>query len=271
VELVEKSRMAELNEAATVESLVGLADDAMRSELGIDCRRVGGGLLVRMRAAPFIPYFTRAFALGVTEPMTNAVLDEVTDGLKEAGGDVLVVQVAPPQETDATVELLTSGGWERGGTWAKMMRPAGPAPSVDTTLRIDKVGPDRAADFGRVLIEGMEMPPIMTTWAGLQVDAPQYSGFGAFDGDDLVGVGVLHVHEGAAQLAGAATLPEFRGRGVQLALMAARINAAHEQGAQWVTAETGSETPEHPNPSLHNMYRAGLTLLYHRRNWLLRI
>jgi GNAT superfamily N-acetyltransferase len=271
MELVDTSRIAELSEAATVESLVGLADGAMRAELGIDCRRIAGGLLVRMRAAPFIPYFTRAFALGVTEPLTDEVLDEVTESLKEAGGDVLVVQVAPPQETEEVVDLLIRRGWERGGTWAKMMRPAGAAPDAPTSLRIERIGADLAEEFGRVLIEGMEMPPIMNSWAALQANAPHYSGFGALDGDVLVGVGVLHVRDGAAQLAGAATLPDFRGRGAQLALMAARIEAARDQGAQWVTAETGSETPEHPNPSLHNMYRAGLTLLYHRRNWLLRV
>jgi hypothetical protein len=53
--------------------------------------------------------------------------------------------------------------------------------------------------------------------------------------------------------------------------MAARIADAARLGVRWVTAETGSETRGNPNPSLHNMVRAGLELLYHRQNWLLRL
>jgi hypothetical protein len=31
------------------------------------------------------------------------------------------------------------------------------------------------------------------------------------------------------------------------------------RGCRWLATETGSETPERPNPSLHNMRRKGLT------------
>ena len=82
-------------------------------------------------------------------------------------------------------------------------------------------------------------------------------------------MGALFVHGPCGQLSGAATLPEARGRGAQSALMAARIALARDLGLSYVTAETGSETPENPNPSLHNMHRAGLETLYERRNWLL--
>src|SRR5207245_6795471 len=98
-----------------------------------------------------------------------------------------------------------------------------------------------------------------------QATASGWAAWGAFDGDQIVACGMLFLHNGVGQLSGAATLPSHRGRGAQLALMKARIEAAAGLGARWITAETGSETPEDPNPSLHNMCRAGLELLYHRR------
>jgi hypothetical protein len=52
--------------------------------------------------------------------------------------------------------------------------------------------------------------------------------------------------------------------------MARRITDAVAHGCDWVTTETGAETAEHPNPSLHNMRRSGLTELYERRNWVWR-
>jgi GNAT superfamily N-acetyltransferase len=116
---------------------------------------------------------------------------------------------------------------------------------------------------------GMEMPPDLVPWCAAQVGAPGWYAFGAYDGDALVGMGALFAHGRCGQLSGAATLPEARGRGAQSALMAARIALARDLGLEWVTAETGSETRENPNPSLHNMHRAGLATLYERRNWLL--
>ena len=52
--------------------------------------------------------------------------------------------------------------------------------------------------------------------------------------------------------------------------MARRVTDAAALGCSWITAETGTETAEEPNPSLHNMRRIGLVELYERRNWIWR-
>jgi hypothetical protein len=107
------------------------------------------------------------------------LLEEVTGSLREASGEILVLQVAPPQDTDETVDLVLGSGWERGGSLAKMTRAAGSAPGVATAPHIERVDGDRAADFRRVLIEGMEMPPIMNGWAARQTTGANYAGYGA--------------------------------------------------------------------------------------------
>jgi GNAT superfamily N-acetyltransferase len=75
-----------------------------------------------------------------------------------------------------------------------------------------------------------------------------------------VGGGALRVaREGIAQFAGAATLPAHRRRGVQSALLAARLADAHAAGCEIavVTTRPGS-------PSQYNVQRAGFQLLYAR-------
>ena len=52
--------------------------------------------------------------------------------------------------------------------------------------------------------------------------------------------------------------------------MSRRISDALDSGVRWITCETGAETPESPNPSLHNMRRLGLTERYERQNWIWR-
>ena len=146
----------------------------------------------------------------------------------------------------------------------------GDPPEAPTRLRIAEVGPSEADRFGEVQAEGMGMPPSMAAWCALQVTAPGWRAYAAYDGDEMVAIASLF-HEGeVGQLSGAATLPPHRDRGAQLALMARRIADAREMGLRWIGAETGSETPENPNPSLHNMRRAGMAELYARQNWVLR-
>ena len=52
--------------------------------------------------------------------------------------------------------------------------------------------------------------------------------------------------------------------------MSVRVADALEAGADWITCETGAETAESPNPSLHNMRRLGLGEQYERVNWIWR-
>jgi hypothetical protein len=73
-----------------------------------------------------------------------------------------------------------------------------------------------------------------------------------------------------AALCGAATLPSARGQGAQGALMGRRLADAWAAGAQHIGSDTGSESPDHPNPSLHNMRRVGLTEAYTRTNYIWR-
>ena len=267
----ERSIKAELAEAATLANMVQIAGPELRGTLGLDARSIGGGVVARMAAAPDVPSLTRALGLGLVEPLTEATLEAALNYLRDAGGSALLVQLSPHAETPEVLAMLADRGLERGRTWAKMMRPAGPTQDVSTALRVDKVGPERADEFARVIITGFEMPDVMIPFARAQLEAPGWAAYAAFDGDELVAAGSMFVHDDVAQLAGAATLPSHRGRGAQLALMAARITEAQQLGAAWVTAETGSETPDDPNPSLHNMRRAGMEELYARQNWVLRL
>jgi GNAT superfamily N-acetyltransferase len=61
----------------------------------------------------------------------------------------------------------------------------------------------------------------------------------------------------------AGTLPEYRHRGAQTALLARRIADAKAAACRWISAETSPETLG-PNPSLRNMKRFGMRELYHR-------
>jgi GNAT superfamily N-acetyltransferase len=75
----------------------------------------------------------------------------------------------------------------------------------------------------------------------------------------VAGGGAVRISDGLVQLAGAATLPSHRRRGVQSALLRARLLDAARQGCDLavVTTEPASKSQE-------NVQRAGFALLYAR-------
>jgi ribosomal protein S18 acetylase RimI-like enzyme len=81
----------------------------------------------------------------------------------------------------------------------------------------------------------------------------------ALVGGQVAGGASLRLYEGIAQLCGAATLPAYRRRGVQTALLAHRLHHAARRGCDVavVTTQPGSV-------SQRNVQRAGFDLIYAR-------
>jgi ribosomal protein S18 acetylase RimI-like enzyme len=76
---------------------------------------------------------------------------------------------------------------------------------------------------------------------------------------EIAGGGAVRISDGLAQLSGAATLPAFRRRGVQSALLRARLLDAARQGCDLAVVTT-----EPASKSQQNVQRAGFALLYAR-------
>jgi GNAT superfamily N-acetyltransferase len=76
--------------------------------------------------------------------------------------------------------------------------------------------------------------------------------------------GVLSINDGVALFAGAATVPEMRRRGLQGALLQARMRYAAEHGCDlaMMVAEAGGE-------SQRNAERKGFRIAYTRTKWRL--
>lgn len=78
-------------------------------------------------------------------------------------------------------------------------------------------------------------------------------------GGEVAGCGMVRISEGLAQLGGASTLPAHRRRGVQSALLRARLVDAAASGCDLAVVTT-----EPASKSQQNVQRAGFALLYAR-------
>jgi GNAT superfamily N-acetyltransferase len=248
----------ELAEVAALRDLVAAAPDEIRRALGLDVLEVdGGAVCVQAAALPGVAELNRVLGLGLDEEATDAQLDEI-----EAfyGGSAYVVQLAPGAEPGDLQARLAARGFTPGHGWAKFDRAAEPLPRPETDLRVELVGRERADDLGSTFAGGYGMPEIMSSWVGALAGRDGWSCYVAYAAVAPAGCGLLFAAGGAAWLGGAATLPAFRGRGAQTAILAARIARAAELGCEVVVTETGERVPDRPAASYRNIERAGFEL-----------
>jgi hypothetical protein len=92
--------------------------------------------------------------------------------------------------------------------------------------------------------------------------------FAAWDGDEMVAAADPYVDRDIGSFNATSTLPGYRSRGAQTALIAACIKAAAEAGCRWVVAETGVLDEGMSSASLDNLKGAGLPPHYVGQNWV---
>jgi GNAT superfamily N-acetyltransferase len=148
-------------------------------------------------------------------------------------------QVAPGLTPGLTIELLRE---EDERAWIDI--------AVTAFTNLD--GSGSAADDS---IPRAAMEEMLTDFSG----APGFLRYLARIDGTPVGVGSLRVDGDLAQVAGAGTLPEARGRGVQKALLHRRLADARAGGADLAVVTTSPGTR-----SQQNVMRRGFILLYTR-------
>jgi GNAT superfamily N-acetyltransferase len=151
---------------------------------------------------------------------------------------------------------LEQRGFVRDYGWMKFSRSVEPR-EAQSDLRVVRVDPDRADDFATVVVGGYEMPEWTAPFAANIVGRPGWSCYVAYDAEAPAGAGALFVEGAVGWLGFGATLPDYRGRGAQSAILAARIEEARQQGCRTITTETGELEDGRPSNSYRNIVRAG--------------
>ena len=246
--------------------------EAFRSLLAGEVQaEIGGALCLGFEGTPGSALFNRALGLGLAEPATEAGLDEIGAFFADRGlayGIPLTPDGQPPE----LPEWLEARGLRRGYPWTKLARGAEPASDLDhlarTTLRVEEVAADRAGVFADVFLRAYGAPEVARALLERFPGTVGWHCFVAFDGDTPAATGALFVTGTVGWLGAAGTLPEFRRRGAQGALLEARIAAARRAGCETLVTETGEPVEERPESSYRNLVRAGFTPQYVRQNYL---
>lgn len=212
---------------------------------------------------------TQSFGLGLFEPLSPAALNRIEAFFLDRGA--AVVHEVSPLAGIGTLDLLCTRGYRPIELSSVLHRPV-KRPATKThpdgvTVRV--AGVEDAALCAQINARGWghEHPELLDFFGEF---APVASArehtvnfVAELDGQPAA-AGALSLHDGVALFAGATTLPEMRRRGLQAALLEARMRYAFEHGydlAMMVT-EAGSQ-------SQRNAERKDFRIAYTRTKWQL--
>jgi GNAT superfamily N-acetyltransferase len=219
---------------------------------------VAGGIAVSK--GPASP-FNVANGLGLEGPVTAADVDAVEAHLG-AGGGAIRIALAAPAHPSLGAELARRGYRVERFHLVWWRAPA-PEVCADVPVEIRPIGAGEERPWGETFALAFfgRLPPSDAMLEAL-LAMPRAEGnvcFAAFDAGRPVGVAMASAHGGVATLSGAGVLPAHRGRGLQRALVAARLTWAAARGCELAASATDPGTA-----SQRNLERSGFRCAYPR-------
>lgn len=260
------------SEADHFESWLKVMQAQEGNPFGIEIRRFGKAVAFANQEMTLGPLFNRVLGFGEAEA---GLLDEIVQFYRERGM-ACRIDINPYDAGSALFDLLAASGlhpfrFHSHLYGVPLNLPSGEEAAAPVTAR--EIRDEELAVWADIWLQGYaESLGVPAAMAEQIADATRLlygqSGWGlylAFAEGQPAAAGALYVQEGVASLVVGGTLPAFRRRGCQTALLRARIADAAKLGCDLIAAQAGLGTT-----SQHNMERVGMRIAYTRAFWLRR-
>jgi GNAT superfamily N-acetyltransferase len=207
---------------------------------------------------------TQTFGLGLMRMPEPAELDCIEAFFRDRGA--AVAHEVSPLADRSMLPLLSGRGYRPIELTSVMFQPIVPRDPAPSDVEVRVAAEDERDRWARTAAEGwrefVEIADLMPGLMGIVAAAGNNYPFLAEIEGRPVATGNLVIHDGVALLAGAATIPEWRRRGAQRALLEGRLDFAARAGCDlaMMCAEPGSA-------SQRNAERHGFRIAYTRIKW----
>jgi len=201
--------------------------------------------------------------LGLDHPAARADLQKLTTPFRDHRLPFTVI-LSPLAQPAALPEWLEKEGLvEQAPHWVFDL-PLNLSEVEKHTERLptERLTARQQVDFARIIL-GEDAPPAELAYVGRPL-TPNIFRYGVFFGGQLVAAAQMTVSGRLVHCSGASTLPVFRGRGAQGALLRRRLEDAARAGCDRATVEVSVDN----GPSLRNVERAGFRRRYQERHFL---
>ena len=255
-------------ERAALLDLHAAADASDVEALGLECRETGTALVSIARGLPASAIvINRALGLGLAAPATRAEVDALVAAYRDAGVAQYFVQVHPDAGPPELAAWLRAAGLRADRGWQKFVREPVTVETPATDLAVREIGREHGEAFAEIVCNGFDLGDAAIAWLAKLPGRAGWHVYMSFAGDEPAGVGALFVRDGVGWTDYGATAPEFRRRGSQGAVMAARLERARELGCRRIFTCTGVAVPGDPQHSYNNILKAGFGEAYVRDNY----
>jgi len=260
----EVARLVETSEARAYAALVTGAPKELNAQHGLEVHQVGATTVFVAAGVRDSLVLNRVIGLGIGEPATQGILDELDAIYHASGIATYAAEVSPVCEPPDLPSRLRTRGFVPYKQTSMCYRAAQPiaSPACDLLVRRAALAEAEAyADLSCGLFNFEEPFPSMLR---ATFQRPAWQQWLAFDRDRPVAAAITHVADEVAWIGWVGTLADYRGRGAQSALTAAQLQAASENGCRWVTLEAATGTKKQASQSLRNYRRLGWNVAYDR-------
>lgn len=220
---------------------------------------------------------TQAFGLGLNGPVIESDMERMEEFYR-ARGSAVNIETCPLADV-SLLKLLNERGYhpiEYSNVFVRELTgesPSPPALAIGTPalpgaeVRVRLARDDEAEAYSLVVTKSFFentaiTPEFLDIFTSCFHAAGSFFFFAEVDGVSAGG-GMMSVQKGVASLGGAGTLPEFRNRGVQQALLRARLEAATESGCDLAMVATAPGSA-----SQRNVERHGFRVVYTRTKFM---
>ncbi len=254
-------------EAIEVQAFLNLFHVAPRAMVDQDqlaFASIGDGCMVSL---PFAPAIGLNRVLGLTDVQD---LDRALTWFAGRGG-ARHVQINRSHANRDVLQWISDRQLRRlDVSWTKLSRQAGAGPMQWTSpVEVRLAGKEETRVFGELMCLGFGFSQkLAPLWSSL-VGKRGWSCHLAYWNNTPVGTATMYVADGYAWLGGGTTLPEYRGRGVQGALIGDRLNVGVELGVDVFAVETAEPATGRNRTSYDNLLRSGFQPLYTRENFII--
>ncbi|KMJ57219.1 acetyltransferase [Bacillus sp. LL01] len=239
----------------------GLNDNAM----GVDLKRFGNAVAFSVKNIPGPSFNT---VKGISEENLGD-LDEIIEFYSEKGIPARFEVTPSNASADLFRKLSTLGFFQSGfhtALYRSLSSDESPIAGVGNTIQIEEISLVDFDIFGDLYTKGFGMPGAFKNFVTqnnkILAESDHWVFYMASVEGNPAGVGVLFQKNAVATLAASATVPAFRNKGVQPALIQKRIQQAVDAGCEYVIGQAA-----YGSVSQKNMERAGLKVAYTNAIW----
>jgi GNAT superfamily N-acetyltransferase len=259
----ELALLVEFNEARAYTSLIKAAPESFCKEHGLRAVSIGSAVAIVAETVSNSVNMNRVIGLGVAEPATQAMVDEIANVYASCGLS-FGIELAPCARPKELVDWLRMRRIRRGVATAVHYRAAQYMEPKEQRVSVVRSSPLQRDMVAEICCSVFRMPAAAHAAIAATADIPEWRHWLAYCGSRPVAAALSFVGAGVGWLGWDATLPEFRGLGAQAALIVHRVNEATSMGCQYITAETAINPGLVPDPSYRNYERSGFLLAYER-------